>query len=435
MKKFVFILFLFGFLLGSCSDLSDAPVPEEPTGKVKVSLSSRSEQDAIKIALDACNRMYGNDVKSRGIEGLKVIKTYAKNGKSRSQGSCELYIVNFPDSAGYAIVPTSTQLPELVALTESGSIASIDEIEVPMAKYFIYDALTPNATIRDTNKVIISQQIYEYDTVANYIVAPKASWNWSQHGFESQFFRNGMVGCTNLAASMVLAYFEYPKSLNLTFNGTEYNTRKRDLVTFNWPLIKTHKYNPDRKQTHSNCVAVTETHQELAEICAELAYRSGATPVEITIDNKTMNATSTFFDNSISQLQKILSNRQCTYRTLIDSMIGAYLTRGIIMMSGTDYTNKIGHTWIVDGCQWIEYWERTYIKTTLTGPGKLVDERYCTYSYLHFNWGFGGMDNGYFYVKSENPTFNPNKDGTEKEGESIEIENYNFKFEKYAVFI
>ena len=34
MKKVVFILFIIGFLLGSCSDFLDAPVVEEFTGNV-----------------------------------------------------------------------------------------------------------------------------------------------------------------------------------------------------------------------------------------------------------------------------------------------------------------------------------------------------------------------------------------------------------------
>ena len=435
MKKVVFILFIIGFLLGSCSDFLDAPVVEEFTGNVGAPTTSRSEQDAIQIALDACLRMYGKEVKSRGFDGFNIVKTYAKTSHARSDEFNELYIVNFPDSSGYAIVPASDQLPELVAITESGSIASIEDIEVPMAKCFIYDALTPNATVIDTNKVIISQQIYEYDTTVHVVASPKVAWNLAQNGPEGSFYKNGVAGCTNIAAATILAYFESPNSLSLTFTEKYYKPKKRTFVNLNWSNIKKHTNDPKQSLTHGPCNVSSEVHQQLAEVCAQLGYMAGAEPKTLVIGNKTLDATATAFESSVYQLQRLLSNKSSAIRNEINSLLAYDISRGIVMMSGTDTANNLGHVWIADGCRWTEYWLRTYVRATLTGKGKLVDERYCTSRFVHFNWGWAGKENGYFYINNSNPTFNPYKEGSEKFGGHIDIENYNFKVEKYAVFI
>lgn len=60
---------------------------------------------------------------------------------------------------------------------------------------------------------------------------------WGQKQRMGQYCPNGVCGCSNTAAAQIMSYFQYPSSINLTFEERDVNS-----TALNWTAMCTHQY-------------------------------------------------------------------------------------------------------------------------------------------------------------------------------------------------
>ena len=86
-----------------------------------------------KRAVDARSEFFGETQYSRSEIG-RVVKL--NETISRVDDSDALYVVNFANSEGFALVPANEDI-EVLAVSDQGNINSIDDVEIPALKDYL----------------------------------------------------------------------------------------------------------------------------------------------------------------------------------------------------------------------------------------------------------------------------------------------------------
>ena len=391
MKKLSILACLAAFVW-SCAESESLRVPDaEVVGGSPMS-AVRSDEEAIACALDAFATFYGT---SRSLALIKDVRCFTSPSESRSSDNDTLfYVVNTEDNQGYAVIAASRAETPVLAVTERGNIENLDDIENPGAAMF-FDALRFNAdNLRPIDSTAIIRPnpwwsggdptpgIYpptprykENVDIQEYKVEPRANLAWGQERPEGLLFPNKVAGCGNIATMLVFSYFEYPTSLY-----------KDSRVYLNWEIIKQHKqsgYFKYRDECGDDSTALA--HSLLSRACYTLSrmngsmYEDGGTPTPL----KNLY-------NNISQYHitsELYSGMPCAYESIGD---------GIIFVAADRGAKKTGHAFIIDG-----YHHRvTTVEQLKQEPGKdgweVIGRSVSSLSYNHINWGWNGLDNGYF---------------------------------------
>ena len=185
MLRFVFV-FLIGLLCLSCS-FDDYPGDERPLDEVVV----KEEQSIFKVPIDQAMSILQNyleaerkeapesaDIqvrKVRNIETLKLNKVLTKSLLDELDCDELLYLVNFEDDKGYAILSADSRIKEpILAVTEEGSISMSEmqsALESGTRKIFPqYPIFGPGIVYLDedsTNSAINPNVFQLYDSEAN----------------------------------------------------------------------------------------------------------------------------------------------------------------------------------------------------------------------------------------------------------------------------
>lgn len=315
MNKLIFNAVLFSLLL-SCSseDLSQIPDSQLEPSQME---SFRSEKEAIQIAIRALNEFY--PIKSRSVRdfsGLNVVMLQSPEARS-TEYTNPLYVVNFGNESGYAIVSASKDREALLAVTESGSITSLEEIENPGLMMFVEDALSLD---KDSTALVSVPEIgdgsemvtiYRNDTVfhAQSNVEPRTTVNWGQRYPEGILCPNGICGCVATAGAQALSYFENPESLTLSFSE-----RQSDMILLDWGGMK-------RMVTPSYYWGTNEI--QLASLCREIGYKIGADYTSSNGTSASLFELREYFRDLLPSNQFVVSNMvSSTPKTNVDLGMG-----------------------------------------------------------------------------------------------------------------
>jgi len=366
------------------------PAPEEQKPQQELQSLSRSESEAIQQAITDRKNMLGIATPaSRG--NLEVRYVMGKNKSRGANADTLLYVVNFPDEEGYAVIPKNKNLGTL-AVTESGSFSSIDEMENPTAQCFLsvakeytlsgigYDVIGGSNTLPP-----IPMQYIGRDTT-NYVrSATKIPYKWGPDGVLAKYCPNHATGCVPLACAMTLAYFEQPASMTLT-----YPSRDRNSISFDWTSIRKH-IKENNVQGNCWCGGSMDAHDQIAYMCRQLGELIGSV-------YSTGWQTSGTYTGALSALKSIMPSRSIVLKDY-SSAVTADIRNGILLMFGKSedggaYSN---HCWICDGYYWLRYEEIAYNVDPVTKK-KTYDHSlgFTNHEYMHVNWGFDGADNGYY---------------------------------------
>ncbi|MDE6757275.1 MAG: C10 family peptidase [Muribaculaceae bacterium] len=357
----------------------------------------RTETEAIEIATRGLNDFY--PVKSRSARDLSEMNVVLlQSPVSRSVEDINpLYVVNFGNESGYAIVSASKDREPLLAVTESGSITSLDAIENPGLRLFVdgamklqkdTTALVPIPGSGDDSKV----SIFWNDTIfhAQNSVEPRITVKWGQRYPEGQLCPNGLSGCTLTAAAQALSYFEYPEKITLTFPERTSNETPLDWADMKKIMSKNHPYRIE-----------SDYDVQLSLLCRELGHRIHA----IYSEDKTSASLYRLREN----LMILLSAKNFLFSNWENSIpeTNKVLGNGILLMQGsrlkpknpmdlTEGYEKVGHAWVIDGYHYKNYTVYVYCQEIDT-PYVILERQFeKTELYSHVNWGWNGSDNGYF---------------------------------------
>ncbi len=178
---------------------------------------------------------------------------------------------------------------------------------------------------------------------------------------------HAVTGCVATAMGQIMYYYRWPEqgTGSYTYLDSTYGTLSANFgnTTYDWNNMK------NTLQSYNNGVAKLISHAGISVDMAYGPYGSGMW------NHKAAYSLRTYF--------KYLPTCQYVWRDTTnldwDSLIVAQLDRGqVLYYAGwSDYQYISGHAFVCDG--------------------------YQTPDYCHFNWGWSGQFNGYFYLNALNP--------------------------------
>ena len=376
------------------------------------SVHSEKYSSALRMASEAVE-MLGAEGQTRSGQPRQVdegaTKYIVDYPVTRAEGEADtlMYVFNYTDDAGFAVISAVGEQPELVAVTEEGHFSSLDEVENTGFRMFMDASLCYVDSLRRSGSAVTrgggqtGPEFIELDSIVvdTTIVqrTPLLSVRWGQREpFNSECpYDNGSqcpAGCVAIALAQILSYFEYPTSWTLLYaSGIP-------TITVDWDVLKGYS-------SCSSCTSTTfcSTHAPLAKVIRQIGLSA---------------LTSYHASHSSSDLYKALIalNLWGFSTDAIDDYTYSYVRNSLwsdrpVLMGGKRiYTNASGkeetsnHAWVVDGFKEITYTYHEYTKPINMLSWTYQGSHSSSFRYNHINWGWKGDSNGYFSAGVFNTT-------------------------------
>lgn len=414
MKNYIYILLLSVLFFVSCSNETDVTKISD-IENAEMLRNFRSLDEAYEVAINSISLLEEEKPDTRtsiqrricSIDSVYIIKN--SNTKSRSifpKLDTLIYIFNFDNNEGFAVVSANKETDALLAVSDSGSIRSMEEIDNPGLSLFMnaakeYVVETDVVQTRSIHKKPVGEKVV-HDTLSSSRISPKVTVKWDQKDDEGAFCPNHVAGCFTIAAFQAMSYFDFPSSMSFTFS--EKNMDYVPLPPSQWNNIRLHKstgYDPCSEYRKS---IIGHICREICErCCAVFHFPSPDTRSSIAYDLSSYDyATSTTlsnFKNGMNDLGFITSS--------IDSYTPDYVrfnlnSNNLIFVAGNQEDKNVDHVWIADGYKYYVVLHKFY---RIDGDTRtLFDSGVETVNLCHYNWGWGGVGNGYFNVNVFRPS-------------------------------
>lgn len=403
---------IIALLIVLCSACTNGDPFLEETGdglKTKSNPMLRTETDAIDIAL-ANLSVFDNDSTpvsrtiSRTIKNVSVIG--ANGAKSRNGLGLDtlLYVVNFDNDNGFAVIPAPKQATSILAMAEYGNYDVEEGSECPgleqymllakeyalesfssaltdeVAKSRSYEIDTTRPYDPDPNKHPWETKEEETSTI-HYYIPPRVQLMWGQSGTAySKYAKNSYCGCGPLAIGLAMTYFEYPDILKITFDNRNYS------LQLDWNRIKSHVSN--------NCkcgIQGSTTHEMIAQMLRQIGedadanYASGGTSI------KWSKAPGVFkkYGFNASEIHPYKSKCTLTMQEGLYAMCGSTASDDPINPNGC-------HMWLLVGVKHEKIKHTVYYRRYGSDKWEIMSQgTYEKVSNYH-NWGWNGLGNGWY---------------------------------------
>ena len=395
MKKFIFISLMVAGMISSCANEPRMNAPDD--GSSSKTLSTKAEQ-LIAKAQQARALFY--PTQSRSVSADATIE-YVVSRNSRSEADTLLSIVNFVDNQGFVIMTDKAEVPEILAVTDNGNLIPELNDNPGLQQYLdnaeaVLSALPsrgPGGTVPlDPTKPYLCEYVEYYDTI--YSIAPKVTVRWGQDGPYNLACplidgKRAKAGCVPIAVAQAMTHFKYPSSFVWNIDGAS------STIILDWTEINRHV-------GLWACNDAGVAHESISKLVRKLGEQLDA--------NYGINGTTADHYRISPTLQ--------SYGYVVSNFINfktteVYNGNSIWIMYGVgtnpDTGERYAHTYIVDGRNYVRYVTEERILDPSTNPPTIVDAYNRTetnYDYLHVNWGWDGISNGYFYYgtfNSSNP--------------------------------
>lgn len=364
MKKFIVISFiaLVSSILWGCSNALEEGVISGNSTSIEKSVHLRiSEEDAIRIA----DKILKKNQTRGAIQELPSCEYVINSTPTRSSlmSDTVAYILNYPNEEGFAIISSSRNVNPVLAFSESGNFDFSNEV----AKLYFID------NISAYNNNAEAPEIYGNDNYLDgcVVIGDTAAMDIGQWSPWNKYVDEKHPGCPAgcVPVATALAICNTVDSLDY-LNEKFYTDSLYSVISGGLPSVP----------SYSDYVK----YNDAVDGIAKLLYYIGA-------DLNTKYSTS----ESVASSEDVIPFLKRNNIEVVDSyeeyntsektimrMINELYQGGVIYMRGSQEGGKYGHAWICDGCMFC-YEDK---------PRKqgLLDW------YLHINWGWGGVDNGYY---------------------------------------
>ncbi len=401
MKTKLISIFALAIMMASCSnqELVDSDF-QQPAPKQTSSI--RSYEEALQIA-QASIQMVDGQAQTRAASSRRISLSDSKvclgGGITRSEAENDtlMYVFNFEDNQGFAIISANKNTEALIAITEKGHYDPTvrdqnDGFNLFMDLAKIY--LENNRQAGDPGGGGLDPILEFKDSIVPFsgYVGPFVEVKWGQNYPEGMFCPNNNSGCTVTAMAQVMSYFEYPTGIPLTYSGADPSYQ-----ALNWSNIKVHSISNHSQYSHYTvCDADEATHMAIGRLCRQLGELSDSSYDPDGTGTGNNKAKQTL--NSLGYTTTDWTNYSSSVVTASISNLHPVLISGDGILYDNGNPVEIKHSWVIDGYYYSGYesftWNRPY-------PGfewQLVEHTFHTDYYHHYNWGYIGANNGYFYT-------------------------------------
>jgi hypothetical protein len=321
---------------------------------------------------------------TNGVFTVGSNQSITRSGKT--QEDTLLYVFNFNDNRGFAVVSSNRNTEGLLAVVESGFYRPDKETNNPgfnmfmkMAKLYVQSS---------TKSLPITRGVsYKYrkgvnDTLEYYRIEPKVQIKWGAFNTSATYCWNGCAGCAPIAAVQIMSYYQRPSSFVYTFNG-----RDKEYEFVDWNLINQHTYTYQHDTEF--CNTYPNVDRMVGRICRQLGEKSNSTYMSNYVTQTSASdllSAINYYGYSTSGFHDIPND---------DTAFLNYLQENkLILMIGRTRSGK-AHTWIVDGGSFEKIHCMSYVSQDAIN-WELNWEQTNTFSYNHVNWGWDGDYNGFF---------------------------------------
>ena len=424
MKKLKLLFALFSFCFYSCCDNNEESVyvtkkqeqktfnQEQAYINFKALYSKHhtiSSNEAEQMAIAFANKTSKGDVslksnhKPSPIKDVKVIKRGNGLKSSTTKSDTLAYIVNFGDNNGFAIIAADDRVCNpVLAITENGNYDEdyINE-NIPALGGMINEAFkyvdseiekfesqkdsllsVADSILKSGKFPKLDNSLKAYVTGSRYVyITEYESPNWLQTTWGQNKPYNDSVpicpnnplkkckaGCMATAVAQVMAYWKYPASI--------YG------YTFNWTGM-TSEPNADSLPNNDK---------------KDVSYLFKLIGLNIQM-NYGCDESGTTWTSTKPWLQNVLGYNVIDEDYSWTDVYNFLILHAPVIITATDVVSG-GHAWVLDGYQSVFYNYENYILDTESGIYYVTSSTPVMINYIHNNWGWDGLYNGYFQADS-----------------------------------
>lgn len=378
------------FILSCSSELDEVVTSSKDENKDIKRYSYRTYEEAFKIAEESIALLDEvNETRSTSGRRIKDSHYILNNTATRTVNDIDtlMYIFNFEDNAGFAVVSTNPSTEELIAVTELGNYTSGEptgnagfDMYMQLAEEYI--ASTSLIPV-DTTQIPLTEikHVAVSDTIKR---GPYITVQWGQkspYNNEAPIVNgvNCPTGCVATTIAQILSYYQHPTSLTIDYETPSY------VMDIQWETINMHKSN---RYSQCLCTNPSVTHSLIAKL-----FRQIGEDVNMNYNLDGSGATDRYAKYALNKYGYTCDNFQ-QYQSAV--VANSLLKRRLVYMSGVDEEENRGHAWIIDGYKEISTTMTTYVRPAGRVDWDILRVDNSVVSFNHINWGWSGICNGYF---------------------------------------
>lgn len=391
--KYIAFIVLSALMVNCTSEYNSEMTINSNCLKEKTSFLSYDE--ALSVAKNSISMIENNNVVTRGKENHRVVNEKdgvftigSSSSMTRSGDLIDdtlLYVFNFNDNQGFAVVSANRNTESLLAVTEAGSYQPGIESEVDglnefmrMAQEYVKDAKDTSPMTRDS----YNYWRVESDTLEYSRIEAKIPVTWGQDGIAGTYCSNNAAGCGPIVMAQIMTYYQHPNSFTYTFSNRDINYE-----TANWSQINQHVHTGSHPSTI--CNGNSNLDKTIGRICRELGSKAGSSynsNGSTSTSPGAMYDVLTYYGYTMPGFHSIPTDENSFMEYLDENKL-------IIMVGYRQ--DDTGHFWLIDGGYHIKTHSVVYASQ---------DEVYWVFyydwtvnqTYSHINWGWDGLCNGLF---------------------------------------
>lgn len=363
-------------------------------------------------------------VESRAYTGKKIANIYSTQdiSNTRTDDNQEpepfVYVVNFENEEGYAIVAGDTRVPPILAVVDSGSLEQGEVVDNPGMIMMLSNIetdyrMTLGLPVEDMDGNMVSpigvaeDGSYVYPAMTNVEITPApglgttytygpwdefiyrgtiidCTWGQSSLPFNLLTFTDGgqraPAGCVAVAVAQIMYFWGY----NCTYNGWY----------FDWEIMRQYQHGDGPDTPAYDMIAelmyvlgLPENLDMDYDVSGSGAYDSA---VPRTFENFGYVSGGSNQSYNFSELRDAAQYRPIYVSGCSKKIVTKTIILGITVNTTTTYDN--GHAWVIDQVMTRGRNKYTYIEG-YRQPGAERDYQ----TLVHCNFGWSGADNGYYY--------------------------------------
>ena len=319
-------------------------------------------------------------IKNRFASRSNKVATRSAGDSDQESENPLLYVFNFEDNEGFAVMGADKRGAPLLALTESGeftpgmttdNLGFAISMSQAVAAYSQMIVEAGSDTVYNTNGFVMTATVKDSITVNKNGQCQVA---WHQNSPYNKFCPTGCpTGCVATAVAQLMSIYKYPSSYGA--------------FTFNW----------DEMIADTACTDIPRLMQQLGlPTNLNMEYTENGSGSTIAYAPRTLQHfgyvhPGTFLDyNSDIAMNYVLTGQPILMR--------GYATEFIYSGTSPNLTyvgyNTYGHAWLVDGGEILTI--TIQVHNFLTGEHAVIGPNTAKYIHCNFGWGESNKYNGLF---------------------------------------